>query len=242
MILSTDEITFIQTVIETAKIAEIDSVIIEPGAVRAADVDKTTLIFQQNTPTFQFNTLGINRLDLFRARFNIIKNLDNFSVQATTSTSKIDQKEVTFVRSLIMTGAGTKIDFRCANPATIAAPKSLLDPNKYQLSMNAIGVQRISQAISAMQCDSITLKADSGKLLLIAADVNNDQFQYKFENPISLTGSEQISAGDDFEFKYPAKKIATLFKANPVCNFLITSRGMIKISVNNLTTVTFPLA
>lgn len=239
MILDSTSLLFIQNVVNTANLAKIDSVIIEPGRVRAVDMNKTVMIFQaDNVPTFDFGSIGLNRLDVFTSRFNLAKELTNFSVEATTANTSASGTPTTFIRALTMKGRGTKVEYRCANPATITAPKNLPDPDTFVAQMNATAVIRLTQGISAMGADTVTIKCDGEKMSMEMADVNNDTLQYEFDHAAKTMDGDEAN----FTFKYPIKTIAPLFKASPTSAFVITARGMLKITINNLTVVVIPLA
>lgn len=227
MKLDTASLAYIQNVVETASLVHIDNIIIEPGKVRAADTDRTIVLLQtKDVPSMSFGSIGLNRLDIFTSRYEIAKICDNLEVEVVMD----DKNE--FARALIMKGNGAKIDYRCANPATLQnIPKSANDIVKYRIKMTPEAVLLITRGISAMKADEIELIGDKDGVSFKMEDVNKDVFTYKFSDDIQAVDDGTVAK---FAHRYPIKNLLILFKQRPDSYFHITSRGVIKIAVNNL--------
>lgn len=227
MKLDTATLAYIENVVETASLVHIDNIIIETGRVRGMDDERSVVMIQNtNVPNFPFKSIGFNRLGVFSSRYEIAKSCDNLEVEATQD----DKSE--FVRSLTMKGKGTKIDYRCPNPATLQTiPKSINDPVKYGVKMTPEAVLLITRGVSAMSADEITLIGGKDGVSFQMEDINKDNFTYKFADSIRVDND-----GDavNFAHRYPIKNLLVLLKQRPDQYFDITSRGVIKINVNNL--------
>jgi hypothetical protein len=233
MIIDPTSLAYIQTVIKTANLVKIDNIIIEPGKVRAIDSDKTVVLFHdQNVPTMPFGSIGINRIDVFSSRVEMAKSVENFSVEAVVDSSGKEP----FVRALLMKGKGIKIDYRCANPQTIQAPKAVHDPAIYRIKMTPEAILLMQKGQSAMSTDEVSFVGNQEGVSFVMSDINSDALTYHFADCFDSIG---VPVGTSktlptFTHKYPIKTLHSLFKANSDGHFEMTAKGMLKIVVNNL--------
>lgn len=227
MKLDTPTLAYIENVVETASLVHIDDIIIETDRVRGIDQDRSVVMLQNfNVPELPFKAIGFNRLDIFTSRYQIAKICDNLEVEATQD----DKNE--FVRSLTMKGKGAKIDYRCPNPAALQSiPKNFNDPVKYKIKMTPEAVLLITRGVSAMKADEIEFVGNKDGVSFKMEDINKDAFVYKFSDDLQPEGDGTIT---NFAYRYPIKNLLVLFKQRPDQYFSITSRGVVKITVNNL--------
>ena len=226
---------YIQNVVNTADIAKITNIIIEPGKVRAIDEGRTVVIFQdKNVPAMPFGAIGINRIDVFSDRFDIAKTMDDFSVDVTV---KGEDTDTPWAQAITFKGKRIKVDYRCANPLTIQAPKTLNDGVKFKIQMNPEALSLMVKGHAAMKADVVTLFGGPDGVFFEMADINADALTYKFADTF-----DNISDDNDCEFshKYQIKTLLPLFKACPTSYFYITTRGMLKVVVNNLDVFVIP--
>lgn len=232
MNLTNETIKFLQTVVQTAKLVNIDNVIIEPNCVRAIDDDKTVVIYHnEDVPSLPFGSIGLNRINDFLTRLDIAKTQDNFSITANVDdTGK-------FSRSLLMSGKGIKIDYRCAKPDSISAPRQINDNEmKVKVFLNSEAVILLQKGKSAMSSDVVSIISNNDEVSFEMVDVNNDVFKHTFsDNPITLSGNDNIFAN-----RYPVDTLLALFKQNPETYFEIGKNGMLKINVNDLDIYVLP--
>jgi hypothetical protein len=225
-------ISYIQTVVETSRLIGIDSVIIEPNFVRAWDDAKTVVLFQdKDVPDMPFGSIGLNRLNIFTARYDIAKIQDNFTIEAEVDDGN------SFARSLIMKAKGMKIDYRAANPLAIKAPKQIHDAAKYRIQLTPEAVLYLQKAQSAFkEAERVSFISDGKQVSLELCDVNNDVFKYIFaENVECLTGGD-----GKFAFRYSIKSLLPLLKHNSQGHFTIGAKGIMVFPLNNLTVHVLP--
>lgn len=230
MKLDKNTVSYIQTVVETAKLVGIDSVIIEPNLVRAID-DKNTVVINQDkdVPDMPFGSIGMNRLDIFTARYDIAKTSEGFTIEADVD----DDSQ--FARSIIMKGKGMKIDYRCANPTAIKAPRQVKDTMKYRVALTTDAVVFLQKAQSAMQAETVTIVSDNGVSFELS-DINNDAFKYQFADKV-----EVLSDGTGkFAHRYPVKTLLPLFKQNATGHFEIGGKGTAGFQLNGLRVFVLP--
>jgi hypothetical protein len=224
-------IKYLNNAVSVAQLVGIDDMIIEPGLVRAMDDAKTVIILQnEDVPDMLFGTIGLNRLSTYKTRYDVAHTQDNFTMDAVTD----DNGE--FVRSIAMKGKGIKIDYRCANPTTITAPKALKDEANYELALNGEGVMMFQKGMGAMGSENVTIICNDGVFFEFADD-NNDTFKYQFADDV-----KELVAGADAKFvhKYPAKVLLALFKNDSSASFTIGKQGTLSVSVNGLNVTVLP--
>jgi hypothetical protein len=234
--LTKEILDYIETVVGVARTAGIDNIIIEKDKVRAIDDDKTVVMFQdEDVPALPFGTIGLNRIGVFSSRYDITKAAKDFSVDATIDDS--NTSEPSFVRSLLLKGKGIKIDYRCANPKNISAPKALSDTISHRVKMTGDAVQMLAKGQAAMGAEEVSFIGSDDGVVLEMSDVNSDVLSYKFADVVDL---ENGAKAPDFTHKYPIKTIVPLFKQNPDGYFYLTTRGMMKVTVNNINVFVLP--
>jgi hypothetical protein len=229
-------LAYIENVVATAHLIGIDNIIIEPDRVRAVDEDSTAILLQiTGVPVLPFGSIGLNRIDIFSSRYAIAKSVDNFEMVAVVD----GPEDAQYARALTMKAKGIKIDYRCANPATIRAPKGLNDAVKFRARMHPEAVLHMHKGASAMESDELTMIGATDSVSFEMADVNGDKLTFKFGDAV-----DNVLAGDTseakFSHRYPIKLLQTLFKANPDGYFYVTSRGMLKVTINNLDVYVLP--
>lgn len=244
MKVDTQSLAYIQNVVKTAQLVKISNIIIEPEKIRAIDDEKSVVLFQDtDVPDMPFGSIGLNRIDVFMTRFEIAKSMDNFELEAVMPDVDPDKPDANkFARALLMQGKGTKIDYRCANPATIQAPKVINDAVKFKVQMNPEAVLLMSKGQGAMTADEVSLISDKDGVHFEMTDINGDAFTYKFADKVSLADPKANGKDTNFIHKYPLKVILPLFKTSSDTPFFVTARGMLKIVVNGLDMYVLPRA
>lgn len=225
-------INYIKTVVKTASSIGIDGIIIEQTVVRAMDEDKTVVMCQtDNIPKLPFDSLGINRINVFTDRLALVENQDNFEVVPVKS-NKDDQ-----VISLNMKALGIKVDYRCANIATISAPKQVNDTIKFRIPLNNEAVTLLARGQTAMGADIVTILSNTDGVAFELVDTNGDVFSNVFTKAAESVGP---ATSTDFVGRYPVKTLLSLFKQNPNGCFYIGQKGTLKITVNDLDIYVLP--
>lgn len=227
MKLKEKQIEFIKGVVETALLVNIDSVVIETGRVRGMDENRTVVLFQKNEDEFdfEFGSLGITRINDFLSRLRIAQMQENFTVEAVID----DEKD--FIRSIIMKAKGTKIDYRCADPTHISAPRIINDimESTIHLDVNAFNI--LKSGVAAMgNVELVTIKSVNGNVTFELEDVNGDNLNYMFDEGID----------HNFSHKYPVKTLLALFKQDPEGAFEIGQKGMLRVSYKKLGVYVLP--
>ncbi len=227
---------YILNVVKTAKLVNIESVIIEPNAVRAIKQDDSSVVILQTTdvPDMPFGSIGMTRLDVFNSRYELLRTQDNFSIDV-----QIDE-DANCARSIIMKAKGTKTDYRCAKPIAIKAPKQLNDTVKHRVQMNSESALLMQKGISAMQNpEHITIISNDNGVSFEFSDINNDKFEHTFMEKAECLTSD---ATGKFAHRYLIKTLFPLIKHNPDGQFSVGQKGILAFDINGLTVYVLPQA
>lgn len=243
-------LAYIINVVKTAKTLKIQNVIIEPGKVRAMDDNQSVVIFQdEDVPTFEFGSIGLNRLEVFISRFDIIRSTDSFSIDVSTAGEdnsigydKFDltnrsAKQPMYARSINMTGTNIEIDYRCTNPAVLKAPKTRSHDNKFKISLTENAFTMIQKGKLAMQSELVNFTGNTKGVFLSVTDINGDTLKYKFADEVVNILNDDPPK---FSFSYPIEVLVSIFKDNPNTLFYITNKGFLTSTINDLTVYVAP--
>lgn len=232
MKLDKESLAYITNVVNTAQLVGIDEIIIEPGRVRAVDDAKTVVLFQdENVPEMTFNSIGLNRIGLFRSRLDLVRTQEGFEVDVTSD----DNNE--FARGLVMKAKGVKVDYRCANPRSIQAPKGIRDETICDINVTPEAVYLLQKGQSAMGATNVSVISNDKGVTFELTDQNGDKFSHTFTDEVQTTASD---ADTTFVNHYIVKTLLALFKENPEGTFSIGRKGILNITVNGLNIFLLP--
>ena len=231
MKLDKDTLEFIQTVVKTAGMVDIDSIIIDNESVRGLSENNTVVLLEKDVPELEIGAIGLNRTDVFEQRLEVVQGLDNFSVTAVMDDDK------GFVRSLALKAKGTKVDYRCANPTAIRAPKVLNDVMGASVQLSNDVVTMLQKGAAAMGADVVKIISDANGVTFSLTDTNNDTFDHTFAEKATPLSKE---TDGHFAHKYPVKTLLALFKHDPTAIFEVGSKGTLRVKINSLGVYVLP--
>jgi len=233
MKLEQDIIECIKNALEAANVAKISNIIFEKGVIRGIDDAKLVIIYQtQGIPNMPFGAMGINRMDPFISRFNLVYGQPNFSIDATVSERDDTVSQLTFKCT------GTKIDYRCANPRAVVAPKSMNDVMKYSARITSEAVQFLVKGEAAMKMEFVTfIGNEDGVKFEIVDKTNGDILVHTFDSPATNIDGEPDNM---FAVRYPMKTVLSLFKKISDGTFYVGKKGMLKVVIHNMDVYVLP--
>lgn len=240
MKLSTDSIHLLDKLVQTAIIAGVKKLIIEPGKIRGIDEKQSVaLISTDNVPDLNGKQVGINRLEQLSARINLVKGEGDMIIDATEASNKLDI-------SLLEINVGkTKAQFRCASVEAVkGVPKNMMDKLVWTINVDGKALPVLGQAVAAMGADNITVASRDGKTVSIeCVDTNKDIFTKDLEEAPKWTGTG--TQATSFCQKYPAKTVLALLKEaaktiDPV-PVAIGEQGMMSLNVNGFIFFVIPI-
>jgi len=224
MKLDSDTLSFIQTVVHTAGLVDIESIIIDEESVRGLADNNTVVLLEKDIPSLSVGAIGINRTDVFQQRLDVVSELEKFAVDAVVDGE--------FVRSLTMKAKGTKVDYRCANPTTIRAPRVINDQMSATVQLNPDAVKMLQKGVAAMGAEVVELRSDKNGISFALIDTNQDTFEYSFAGAEGNVG--------EFAHKYPTKTLLALFKHDPENTFEVGAKGTLLVKINGLGVYVLP--
>jgi hypothetical protein len=226
-------INIIVNAVKTAQSVGIDSIIIEPDWIRGCNEAKTVVIFQnEDVPSLSVGSIGMSRIGTFMQRYNIISNQDNPTFKADVDSNK------GYVRSIVMSSSDTKIEYRCANPETIQAPKKIFDTTKYRVLIPINSGAIMKQAQAAMNSEIVEIASDKTGTFFKILDINNDDFKHIL--PEDAVTIDDDDAPAKFAHKYALKNVLDIIDPAVDTMFEIGERGVITTSVNGLNVLILP--
>lgn len=226
MKLDNNIIKFIEDVVQTAKLVDIDNIVIEPERVRGMDENRSVVLFHEDEDlNLGIGSIGLTRIDTLLSRLEMVKTQDEFEVVAT-----ID-KEREFVRSMTIKAKGTKVEYRCADPTHINAPRQINDTMMATVQLTPEAVLLLHKAVTAMgNAEFVTIKCNGDEVTFELEDINGDVFDHTFAKGVD----------HNFSYKYPVKTLLALFKQNSNGVFEVGQKGIVRVTHNNLGVLVLP--
>lgn len=242
MKLSTDTIAQLDQLVQTALIAGLKKLVIEPGKVRGIDEKQSVVIISTtNVPDLNGKQIGINRIDQLNARINLVKSQGTLAIEATESQQNKDD-----IALLDMSVGKTKAQFRCASVEAVkGVPKNITDTLVWEIKVSGKTLPTIIQGVAAMGSEQVTIASRDGKTVSFeCVDTNKDVFTTDVEDAPMWTGTGK--AGTSFCQKYPAKTLLALIKEALKTEAQVTLRlgegGILNLEVNKFNFYVIPVA
>ena len=242
MKLSTDTIAQLDQLVQTAMIAGLKKLVIEPGKVRGIDEKQSVVIINTtNVPDLSGKQIGINRIDQLSARINLVKSQGDLAIEATES-----QQNSADIALLDLSVGKTKAQFRCASVEAVkGVPKNITDTLVWEIKLGSKTLQTITQGVSAMGAEQLTLASRDGQTVSFeCVDTNKDVFTTDAEEAPKWIGTG--TAGTSFCQKYPAKTLLALIKeavkTDPLVTLKLGEGGILNLEVNKFNFYVIPVA
>ena len=242
MKLNTDTIAQLDKLLQTAMIAGLKKLVIEPGKVRGIDEKQSVVIISTtNVPDLNGKQIGVNRIDQLTARINLVKAQGDLAIEATES-----QQNPADIALLDLSVGKTKAQFRCASVEAVkGVPKNITDTLVWEIKVGGKTLATIGQGVSAMGSDQLTIASRDGKTVSFeCVDSNKDVFTTDAEDAPVWTGTG--TAGTSFCQKYPAKTLLGLLKEASKSEDPVTLRlgegGILNLEVNKFNFYVIPVA
>lgn len=231
MELSKETIEFLSNIIDIAKILKIDNIILDHECARGHLKEEGSMIIQRdNLPKFEFNSLGISRINILDTRLSLLGK--DVTIEAEEHTKDNGEKTI---YKLVLSKAKTVVEFKCADAALMPkAPKNLKDPIYYSFNIDEESVALLSKAQSAIKAETVALVGTKSGVLTKLNDIDGDMFNHVITD--KLTFSPDCNK-EKFFFSYKIRVLIPLLKAAFKTDQLtvnITSRGLLNLVVNGI--------
>lgn len=241
MKLTSDTIAQLDLLVQTAMIAGLKKLVVEPGKVRGIDEKQSVVIISTtNVPDLSGKQIGINRIDQLSARISLIKARGDLLIDASEAQNGVD------ISLLDLSAGKTKAQFRCASVEAVkGVPKNITDTLVWEIRVNSKALPAISQGVSAMGSEHITLASRDGTTVSFECqDTNKDIFTTDVDDAPKWIGTG--AASSSFCQKYPAKTLLALIKEaakheDPVV-LRLGEGGILNLVVNQFNFYVIPVA
>jgi 3-dehydroquinate synthase class II len=240
--LTTDTIAQLDQLVQTAMIAGLKKLVIEPGKIRGIDEKQSVVVISTaNVPDLSGKQLGITRIDQLSARINLVKTQGDLTIDATESTANSAD-----ISLLELSVGKTKAQFRCASVEAVkGVPKNITDTLVWEIKVGGKIIPTITQGISAMGSDHLMIASRDGKTVSFeCVDTNKDVFTIDADSAPDWIGDG--TAPTSFCQKYPAKTLLALIKealkTEPVVALRLGEGGILNLEVNKFNFYVIPVA
>lgn len=237
MKLHIEQMMYINNVATLAQIAGIENAIIERGMIRGISDNKTVAILHERKGDGEvelpFESIALSDIKGFINRFNIIVAAPKPTFEATLDETEAHAKVLT-----MNGGPKTSVEFRCANPIVISAPKNIRDESAFEIDLDANTLSMLSKATTAMDTDIVVIKSDKKSAALELKDINGSHFSHSLgAKPKLINGAKD----QEFSFRYDAKLLQSLLKASNQSILKIGGRGVLNLIVNGINVFVLPM-
>lgn len=221
-----DLVDFFENIISVCSAVNIDSIIIEDGMIRGINDEKNCVILSSsNIPNLGTSKLGLARMSVLAARINVLKSSKNFNIEAVVN----NKDEITHLR---LSGGGAKVEFRCAAPSIIKAPKAVNDAPCWRLEISKEQAEMVISAVRVMGAKTIVIAKKGGSAIIECSDSNNDVFSITLEKNPEWVNEENSSPAVAFAYYYPANILLSLLKQKQACELTIGENGTLTSQIN----------
>lgn len=246
MKLSKNTILQIENLIKTCKFADIAELKVLDGIASAINKSKTILMISDFVITESTDGFALTRLDLFMSRFNLIKDIPDYEINADLKTkqSVLDANgkeispEMELISRIIFKAKRIKAEYKCSLPQAVKAPSAVKDEFNKKISLNEEFVLTLIKASAAADNEIIKINYTDNKLSFILSDINKDQIVLDIDSDV--LDENDLIYNEDFEFSYNIKSIFQLLKNTDNYNIEIGVKGILKIVVNSLSFYALP--
>jgi len=225
----------IENILSTVKLIKVADLLITNDKVSGYNPDKTAFIMSELDLDEDFGSIGINRLQTFLSRFNLIKDDENVEITAIVDGDDDDKitKELKFKTKTV------NMQYRCGSPKFISVPTVINDNEKYTIKIEDDLANFIGRATSSATTENPKVKIinKDGKLSFELIDDSDDI--------IAIASEVEVDCEEDsntFTFSYALDMFNALIKNSADNSFTIGARGIFKIEVNSLTFYMLPRA
>ena len=225
MNINTDTLLQIENIIKSAKLVDISEMIISKELIRGINKSKTAFMLSEAELSDDFETLAINRPDVFTSRFNLVKDIDDCK-----TTAKLKEKDNdTFIEQLDFKSKSVKVQYRTCNPAMVTAPKSINDKDTYFIKFSDVDVRTLLKSQASIDTENIKLIGNEEGLSYQLTDLSGDNITIDSDSSIDCDDSKF-----SFSFNFAQKPFLALLKNSESFEFTLGKKGIFKIKVNNI--------
>lgn len=237
--LSKTSVKLLKDAINTASILGMEKLVIDQHSIRGESLENSTLMLLKfpEDMELEFGAMAITRVQELVSRMRILGSDGDIIPEFKTRDSG-DQ----FVFRLKFKRGRTSVEFKCADPAYVKAPKAFNDPDSYRFSVVPEDVEILLSAKAVMQTERITfIGKDDGSVSVTASASEGDKMVHEIDSEFERLND----ANDSFTYSYKTKILFPVLKgllssSGEEETITISRRGIIKVYINDIPAFIFP--
>lgn len=232
-------LSLLQDAIATATVLGIERMVIDSHSLRGESQDNGTMMllpFPSDTE-LEFGAIGISRVSVLKVRMKLLGDEG-----IITPEYKVRDSGDKFVFRLSLKKGKTGVDFKCADPAQIKAPKGFNDPDHFGFTFTSEDIDLMLSAKNAMQSDTVTFSSKDGKTVNFSISASEgDTLVHELESSLDIkTSTETFAASYKTKILFPVLKEIKEAAKDADVDVVLTRRGIMKIEVNMIPAYVFP--
>lgn len=237
--LSSGTFSLIQDAIDVASMLNIDRFVIDSHSLRGHSQENGTILllpFPDDTE-LEFGAMGISRVTELKSRLRLLGD----SAKVIPDYKERDSGDK-FVFRLNIKHNKTKVEFKCADPAQIRAPKAMNDPDHFVFTFTNEDVALMLKSKSAMGADTVSFVSKDGKSVTFSVmGSEGDALTHELSTEVEVKAD-----ADEFNFIYKTKILFPVLKEvldatkKSEVEVAVTRRGVMKMSIIDIPVFIFP--
>lgn len=236
--LSKSSMKMLKDAIRTASILGMEKLVIDHHSIRGESLENSTLMLLKfpEDMEMEFGSIAITRVQELISRMRILGSDGDIAPEFKTRDSGEQ-----FVFRLKLKRGRTSVEFKCADPAYVKAPKAFNDPDSFTFTVVPEDVEVMLSAKSVMQTEKITfIGKDDGAVSITASASEGDKMVHEIGSKFEALND----ANDSFTYSYKTKILFPVLKellsSAEEEVITISRRGIIKVYINDIPAFIFP--
>ena len=228
----------IKLIMEAAMLANklgIEGIILDAVGIRGYNDDEGVIIASIDDHGFEFESLGLSRLQSLMSKSTLLKGLDNIKVSMIPKKNNPD-----IIERLHFDGGKMDFEFRCALPQAITdIPSTKLNKTPlFYFEITQEDVANISKGLSAMRSKNMTIQGNRDNVRFRFSDDAGDILNFEIDSDLEARGeADEVSLTLNLKKMLPIFKIAVQdgnFRLN------ILKNNILYISIGNIDVLVMP--
>lgn len=235
MKLSKNTISLILEATKLSNILGVQGLILDKAGIRGYNDDEGVVVSSMKNHGFEFEQLGIARLDSLKNKAALLKDLNSINVEAVIRKNSKD-----IIEKLTFDCGKINFEFRCALVRTLTdIPQTKMNITPlFQFEITEEDVALISQGSNAMRSKNMTIRGNGSDVQFRFSDDTGDVLNCRVDSELTTnTDIDNVSLTINLKKMLPIFKIAVQdgkFKLN------ILKNNLIHMSIGNMDVIVMP--
>ena len=214
----------------------VEGLILDDAGIRGYNDDEGVVVASLSNHNFEFDKLGLARLDSLKHKAALLKDLNSVKVEAVNKKGNDD-----VIEKLCFDCGRINFEFRCALPRAVKdIPTTKLNTKPlFYFEITEDDVATITQGASAMRSKNMTIKGKSDDIQFRFSDDTGDILNFKIDSDLTNNTDED----DAISLTINLKKMLPIFKlAAQDGNFRlnILKNNIVHIAIGNMDVIVMP--